>query len=53
MNDTKLPPHGASDYLLAPTIIIEPRPPVARMPRWVTACKVSTAVALLAWALLG
>jgi hypothetical protein len=63
MNDNKSPPRGQTSVLPELSepdgsrpqlkIIIEPRPPVVRMPWWFTAIKVSIAGALLIWALLG
>ena len=50
MSSERSEPDGSQPQL---RIIIEPRPPVVRTPRWATAFKVGVAVALLAWAFFG
>jgi hypothetical protein len=46
-------PHEGGGSRATFRVISEPRPPVARMPWWFTAIKVSIAGALLIWALFG
>jgi hypothetical protein len=44
---------GAGESCLELKIIIEPRPPVARVPWWVPGIKITIAGAILTWALFG